>query len=154
MKRDASPPTAHLVVTGTEGANGWYTSNVTVTVEGDDPTSGATCTGGAVLTDGDSGHRGHRLAAPTVPVWRPTPTRSRSRSTRRAPTASTGRHERAPLGDNGWYTSDVTVATSGDDSVSGPVTCTPTSTRPPRPTGTPFTGTCTNAAGLVGHAAG
>ena len=50
IKRDASPPTAQLVVSGTKGEHGWYTSNVTVTVEGDDPTSGATCIGGAVLT--------------------------------------------------------------------------------------------------------
>jgi hypothetical protein len=29
-----------------------------------------------------------------------------------------------PLGSNGWYTSDVTVGTSGEDSLSGPVSCT------------------------------
>jgi len=55
IKRDATPPTAHLVVSGTEGANGWYTSDVTVTVQGEDLTSGATCTGGASLASETAG---------------------------------------------------------------------------------------------------
>jgi hypothetical protein len=152
VMRDATPPTAHLVVSGTEGANGWYTSNVTVTVEGKDPTSGATCTGGAVLTSETQGIEvtgsctngaGEVTEADPVTI----------KIDKTAPTAALD-VTAGTAGDNGWYTSDVTVATSGDDSVSGPVTCTVDQHQTSESTGEPFAGTCTNAAGLVGHAAG
>src|SRR6185436_13313717 len=52
------------------------------------------------------------------------------------------------LGANGWYTSDVTVATTGDDPTSGPVTCTDPQDIVDETTGTSVTGSCTNDAGL------
>src|SRR5207245_822171 len=51
-------------------------------------------------------------------------------------------------GSNGWYTSNVTVHTSGSDSVSGPVTCTADQFQASETTGHSFNGSCTNDAGL------
>ena len=131
IKRDASAPTAHLeVVSGTPGANGWYTSAVTVRTVGADATSGVTCstdqvldteTAGTTVTGYCVNGAGTRTdAAPlTVKIDTTGPTAVAAVS---AGTA----------GANGWYTSDVTVHTTGGDSISGPVSVTPTSTRPPR----------------------
>jgi hypothetical protein len=56
-------------------------------------------------------------------------------------------------GDNGWYVSDVTIATSGSDTLSGPPTCTADQFLTSDSTGTVFDGSCTNKAGLVTDAA-
>src|SRR5262249_35497372 len=56
-------------------------------------------------------------------------------------------------GTNGWYTSNDTVRPTGNDSVSGPVTCSPDQFKRTETTGTAFNGSCTNAAGLTGQAA-
>ena len=52
-------------------------------------------------------------------------------------------------GSNGWYTSNVTVSTSGTDAVSGPVTCTADQAQTDRDVGHTFNGSCTNNAGLA-----
>ena len=57
------------------------------------------------------------------------------------------------LGDNGWYISDVTIATSGSDTLSGPPTCTPDQYLTDDSTGTVFEGSCTNQADLLTDAA-
>jgi hypothetical protein len=56
------------------------------------------------------------------------------------------------LGTNGWYVSDVTVATSGADAISSPVTCTAAQTLTTETSAQIFTGSCTNAAGLATNA--
>src|SRR5207247_1058993 len=68
-----------------------------------------------------------------------------------APTASlsvTG----GTLGLNGWYTSTVTVHTSGTDSISTPVVCTADQLQSTETTGHTFNGSCTNDAGLSTNA--
>ncbi|MBI4300923.1 MAG: hypothetical protein HY677_07275, partial [Chloroflexi bacterium] len=137
---------------GTLGANGWYTSDVTVSTTGSDPVSGpVTCTAdqqqttettGAVF-NGDCTNQAGLVgnAAPlTVKLDKTPPTATL------AVTAGT-------LGANGWYTSDVTVSTTGSDPVSGPVTCTADQQQTTETTGAVFNGACTNQAGLVGNAA-
>jgi hypothetical protein len=57
------------------------------------------------------------------------------------------------LGSHGWYTSNVTIAASGSDAVSGGVTCTADQHLINDSSGTTFNGTCTNAAGLSTDAA-
>ncbi len=54
------------------------------------------------------------------------------------------------LGDNGWYVTDVTIRTTGDDAMSG-VTCTADQflVSDTGLAGQPFTGSCTNGAGLL-----
>jgi hypothetical protein len=54
------------------------------------------------------------------------------------------------LGNNGWYRSDVTVSTTGSDSVSSPVTCDADRTfAAETATGIVVNGLCTNDAGLT-----
>jgi hypothetical protein len=57
------------------------------------------------------------------------------------------------VGSYGWYTSDVTVHTSGSELVSGPVVCTADQYLTIDTTGQAFTGSCSNQAGLSTSAA-
>ena len=147
IKRDASAPTAHLeVVSGTPGANGWYTSSVTVRTVGADATSGVSCstdqilnteTAGTTVTGYCVNGAGTRTDAASLTVKIDTS----------GPT-SVAAVSAGDLGANGWYTTDVTVSTTGGDSISGPVSCDTDQHQTAETTGTDFTGTCTNAAGL------
>lgn len=56
------------------------------------------------------------------------------------------------LGHNGWYTSDVTVSTSGSDSISNPTMGTADQYQTADTTGAVFNGSCTNDAGLTTNA--
>jgi hypothetical protein len=134
------------VVSGTPGANGWYTSAVTVRTVGADATSGVTCstdqvlateTAGTIVTGFCTNGAGARTDAAPLTI----------RIDTTGPTAVATVSAGTP-GANGWYTSNVTVHTTGGDSISGPVTCDPDQQQTSETTGKSFTGTCTNAAGL------
>ena len=153
IKIDKTAPTgvALSVIGGTLGANGWYTSDVTVHTSGADSISGVTCTADQYQTTETTGTvfngsctNGAGLttnAAPlTVKLDKTGP------SATLAVTAGT-------LGANGWYISDVTVSTTGTDSISSPVTCTADQHQTTDTTGTGFNGSCTNNAGLTTNAA-
>ncbi|HEY2916662.1 MAG TPA: hypothetical protein VGI98_05535, partial [Candidatus Limnocylindrales bacterium] len=56
------------------------------------------------------------------------------------------------LGNNGWYTSDVTIQTSGTDATSGIASCTTDQSQTTDTTGADFFGSCTDSAGNVGDA--
>jgi hypothetical protein len=153
VKLDKTPPTAALaVVAGTEGANGWYTSDVTIRTSGDDTVSGSvTCTAdqfqttdtvGAVFNGSCTNKAGLTTQATPLPV----------KLDKTPPTAALA-VVAGTLGANGWYTSDVTIRTSGDDTVSGPVTCTADQVQTTDTLGTTFNGSCTNKAGLSRAAA-
>jgi large repetitive protein len=152
VKVDTTPPVDVVlnVVSGTPGAHGWYTSDVMVRTTGDDPTSGVTCsTDQTVTTQGATELTGHctnaaGLTTDAAPLT--------VRIDHSAPTAAlvvTG----GTVGANGWYTSAVTVATTGGDDVSGPVTCTADQTLSSDGDGQTVTGSCTNDAGLTTSAA-
>jgi hypothetical protein len=153
IKIDKTPPTAVLAVTaGTAGANGWYTSDVTVSTSGSDSISDSvTCTAdqyqttettGAVFNGSCTNGAGlsTNAASLTVKLDKTGPSAALSI------TAGT-------LGSHGWYTSDVTVHTSGSDAVSSPVTCTADQFQTTETTGAEFNGFCTNNAGLTTNAA-
>ena len=149
---DASGPTgvALSVTAGTAGANGWYTSDVTVSTTGSDNVSGVTCTGpqsqttetaGAVLNGSCTNGAGLTTnAAPlTVKLDKTGPSASLSAS--------------GTLGSNGWYTSDVSITTTGSDTISNPTTCTPDQSQTTDTASATFNGSCTNDAGLSTNAA-
>jgi hypothetical protein len=153
VKRDATPPAATLEVSaGTSGSNGWYTSDVTVRTTGSDSTSGSvTCTAdqqqtaettGATFNGSCTNDAG--LVANATPLT--------IKVDKTGPTATLG-VSAGTAGTNGWYTSDVTVHASGDDSISGPVTCTPDQQQTEETTGAIVNGSCTNNAGLSTDAA-
>ena len=148
FKIDLTDPSAVLTVTaGTAGANGWYTSNVTVATNGSDSISGpvtctsdqsqATETAGQVFNGSCTDQAGRSTNAASLTV----------KLDKTAPSAALSVTAGA-LGANGWYTSNVTVATNGSDSISGPVTCTPDQGQTAETTGQMFSGSCTNDAGL------
>ena len=153
IKRDATPPTATLFVSsGTPGANGWYVSDVTVSTSGADPMSGpVTCTPAQSLSTSTAGTsvngsctNGAGLSSNASPMI--------IKLDKTGPTAGLAVSSGTP-GSNGWYVSDVTVATSGNDAISGPVTCSPDQQQTDETTGATFAGSCTNAAGLSTDAA-
>jgi len=153
FKYDATAPTAVAlsVTAGTAGANGWYTSDVTVHTSGTELVSGPpTCsvdqfqtteTAGQVFNGSctnDAGLTANALAL-TVKLDKTGPTAALS------VTAGT-------LGDNGWYVTDVTVHAAGADSISNPVVCTADQLLTTDSTGHVFSGSCTNDAGLSTNA--
>src|SRR3989475_5875653 len=124
---DSVPPAAAISISGTHGANGWYASNVTVSLAATDATSGVATssyridggswfvyTGPFVLGTGShvvdyfsgdvagltEGTHSQSIAIDTTP---PSTTDSVSGTT----------------GANGWYVSNVTVSLSASDSESG-----------------------------------
>lgn len=151
IKLDKTGPSAALTVTaGTAGAHGWYTSDVTVGTDGSDLISGpVTCTAdqfqteetpGTVFNGSCTNDAGLKTdAAPltikldkTAPVVEITPT--------------------GKTGANGWFIDDVTITTSGTETVSNPISCTDVQTQTGETTGAAFNGSCTNDAGLTGYA--
>jgi hypothetical protein len=126
---DSTPPEITPSVSGTLGQSGWYTSVVTVVWSLD---VDGTCLDLA-------GNSSAPVASNTFRYDATGPTASL--------TATAG-----TLGANGWYVADVTIGTSGNESVSGPVTCTPDQFQTVETTGTVFNGSCTNDAGLTTHA--
>jgi hypothetical protein len=151
IKLDKTGPSAELAATGTPGANGWFISDVTVHATGSDTISGpVTCTAdqhqtaetaGTAFAGSCTNDAGltTNAAALMVKVDKTAPSASLSAS--------------GTVGLNGWYTSDVTITTSGSDSISGPVVCTNAQYQTADTTGATFNGSCTNNAGLVGQAA-
>jgi hypothetical protein len=149
---DTTPPVIDKTITGTLGNNDWYTSDVTVTWTVTDPESSVTI---------DSGCGTQTFTTDTVSVTSSCSAHSAGGS---ASDSVTLKIDQSPpsamlsvtagtLGSNGWYTSDVTVHTSGTDSISSPVTCTSDQIISTETTGTVVTGSCTNDAGLSTNAA-
>ena len=152
VKVDKTPPTATLtVIAGTAGANGWYTSDVTVRTVGEDGVSGpVTCsadqfqtveTVGTIFNGSCTNAAGLTTAANALTI----------KLDKTAPTA-VALTVSGTIGANGWYTSDVTVTTSGTESISTPLTCTPPQSLSAETVGTVIAGSCTNAAGLTADA--
>lgn len=148
---DTTAPTAVLAVTaGTAGTNGWYISDVTVSTTGVDAVSGVTCsadqfqtseTAGTIFNGSCTNGAGVTTNATPLTV----------KLDKTGPTA--GLSATGTLGDNGWYTSNVTISTNGSDSISNPTTCTADQSQTTDTTGETFNGSCTNEAGLSTNAA-
>ena len=154
LKYDATGPTgvALTVTAGTAGANGWYTSDVTVHTDGSDDVSGpASCTADQ-----------HQSTETAGAVFNGSCTNDTGLTTNAAPltvkldkTGPTNVHltPSGTLGLNGWYTSNVDITTSGDENISAPASCTAVQHLTTDTTGSEFNGSCTNDAGLETHAA-
>ena len=151
LKIDQTAPTdvTMTVTAGTPGANGWYTSDVTVATTGTDPTSGVSCTAEQTVTaEGTTVVTGECTNGAGLTTHATNLTIKLDKSGPSASLAVTA----GTLGANGWYTTNVTVATTGADSISGPVTCTTDQQLTNETTGQAVNGSCTNAAGLTTQA--
>ncbi len=146
---DTTPPSIVSQVSGTAGADGWYTSAVTVAWVVTDPESGiatssgcgtttiGTNTKGTTLTCSASNSGGLSAQASVVVKVDTT-----------GPTV-TGEPTSKPA-QKGWYTQPVTIAFSGVDAVSGISKCTaPVAYGGPDTKSAAVSGSCTNGAGLT-----
>ena len=151
IKIDKSAPTASLsIINGTQGSNGWYTSDVTVQTAGGDAISGVSCTANQVLSTETAGMQVNGLCTNGAGlVTNASPLTIKLDKTAPVVILSV---TAGNAGSNGWYTSNVTVHTGGTESVSGPVTCTADQFQTAETGGTNFNGSCTNNAGLTGNA--
>ncbi|HKS66090.1 MAG TPA: kelch repeat-containing protein, partial [Candidatus Acidoferrales bacterium] len=148
FKYDATAPTAvSLSVTaGTAGTNGWYTSDVTVHTSGTELVSlPLSCTPDQFQTAETTGQvfngsctNDAGLSANAAPLT--------IKLDKTGPTATL--NATGTFGNNGWYTSNVTISTTGSDTISNPTTCTADQTQTTDTTGQTFNGSCTNDAGL------
>ncbi|HEV8421038.1 MAG TPA: hypothetical protein VGR13_06765, partial [Actinomycetota bacterium] len=148
---DTTPPVITRTVSGTLGSNDWFTSDVTVAWSVADPES-------AVVIDSGCGTQ--NFTTETTGVTSSCQAHSAGGSStdsvnlkidKTGPVVAlsvTG----GTLGSNGWYTSDVTVHTSGSDAISDNVSCTSDQLQTSETAGTDFHGSCTNDAGLTGDA--
>ena len=149
---DTTPPVIKKVITGTEGLNNWYTSNVTVAWTVTDPESAVVIDSGCgtqeftsettAVTSSCSAHSDGGSSSDSVAL----------KIDKTGPSAVLSVTAGTP-GANDWYTSDVTVSTSGSDSISSPVTCTADQQQTTDSSGAVFNGSCTNDAGLTTNAA-
>ena len=154
FKFDSTGPTATLAVSaGTLGANGWYTSDITVHASGADAVSSpVTCsadqfqtteTVGTAFNGSCTNDAGLTTNAAPLNV----------KLDKTGPTSVALSVTAGTVVTNGWYISNVTVHTAGTDSISGPVTCTADQNQTTDTTGTNFNGSCANNAGLSTNAA-
>jgi Bacterial Ig-like domain (group 3) len=152
FKFDSTPPTAALAVTaGTPGANGWYTSNVTVSTSGTDTVSNPTvCTADQFQTTETMGGLFHGSCTNDAGLTT-NATALNVKLDKTGPTADL-HVKTGTLGENSWYVTNVVIETTGADLISSPVTCTADETLMTDTTGTVFHGSCTNDAGLSTNA--
>ena len=135
-----------LVITGTLGTNGWYTSNVTVNwvVTGAANSSGCDAktltadTSGVTLTCSASNLDGTSSA-----------TKSRTFKIDKTPPVVTATPAR-PADKNGWYNHPLAVKFSGTDATSGVGACTSVSYAGPDDASAAVSGSCTDVAGNTG----
>lgn len=145
---DNTPPVIAPTVTGTLGANGWYTSNVGVSWSVTDPESAVSSTTGCGASTLSTDSNGVTYTCSATSAGG---TASQSVTVKRdasppsvTPTVS------GTLGLGGWYTSNVSVSWAVSAGLSGVAStsgCTATSTSTDN-AGTTYSCTATNGAGL------
>jgi hypothetical protein len=146
---DPTQPVVTYNITGTKGANGWYTSNVTVRWSAADPETGIKGTTGcdtSTLANDTSGTRltcsatNHADVAAAVSLT--------IRIDKTAPAVTHASPERAP--DSGtWYTRPVTVGFHGTDPTSGVEACSVVAYSGPDVAAASVSGGCRDRAGNV-----
>ncbi|HEY4219053.1 MAG TPA: VWA domain-containing protein [Gemmatimonadaceae bacterium] len=150
---DATPPVIAPTITGTTGANGWYTSNVSVHWAVTDAESGVTSSTGCddVTLSQDSNGTTYTCTATNGAGLTATQTATIKRD---AATPTVTPNVTGTLGATGWYTSDVSVAWNTTYGISGAgvsTGCTATALTSDT-SGQTFTCTTASAAGLTGTA--
>jgi hypothetical protein len=145
-----TPPLVTFNVVGTKGANGWYTSNVTVSWSFSDPETGIKswspgCNSTTLVNDTPGtplscSATNHEDVSTSIGVT--------IRIDKTAPTVTHAAPERAP-DSAGWYTRPVTVAFAGADATSGLEACTVVTYSGPDANGASVTGACRDRAGHI-----
>jgi hypothetical protein len=143
---DSTPPDVRLVISGTLGDAGWYTSNVTVNWLVVDPESIVLSTTGCDARTLTANTMGTRLACTAVSDGGETTVAKTFKLDKTAPTASASSR---PADVNGWYNDELTVDFVGDDTTSGLHSCSPDAVtyEGPDTVGTSLVGSCRDVAG-------
>ncbi|MGH9085948.1 MAG: hypothetical protein ACRDYW_10880, partial [Acidimicrobiales bacterium] len=149
---DTTPPVLTPVISGTQGSDGWYTSNATVTWTVTDPESTPTVVSGCGVQSFTTETSSTLSSCNASSAGGASSSSVSLKIDKTGPSAALS--PAGTLGTNGWYTSDVNVATNGSDTISGPVTCTPIQSFTNEGASIPVAGSCTNSAGLTTHASG
>ncbi|MEZ4553836.1 MAG: hypothetical protein R3B59_08005 [Dehalococcoidia bacterium] len=151
IKLDKTPPEADiLVVEGVEGDNGWYTTTVTAEAFGSDTISGPVVCVPQLQQQSDETTGVDLEAECTNQAGLMTPVLVNVKVDKTAPTNVELAVTAGTLGNNGWYTTDVTVETTSDaETISDPVVCTADQQQTVDTAGQEFNGSCTNDAGLT-----
>lgn len=149
---DTTPPVITKTVTGTAGANGWYTSNVQVGWVVSDPQSAVAIVAGCGTQSFGTETTGLTSTCQASSAGGTSSDSFALKIDKTGPSASLAVADGTP-GLNGWYTSDATISTLGSDGISGGVSCSADQELTEDSVGTTFQGSCTNAAGLTTQAA-
>lgn len=135
---------------GPNGTNNWFTSDVTITWSVSDPESAISSTSGCDPVTVSTETTGITYTCIATSGGGTTSvTTSSIKLDKSAPTTSID-VSAGTLGDNNWYRSDVTLSTTGNDTISNPTSCDGDQYLTNDSTGTLFTGHCSNDAGLIG----
>ncbi len=142
---DRTPPVIAASLAGIPGANGWYTSDVTVTWVVDDPESGIAARSGCGTTAiGETAGATITCSARNrIGVGN---SRSVTVKVDKTPPGVTPAPSRPP-DHNGWYTRPLTVAFTGTDATSGVSSCTSAAYGGPDNAAAVVSGSCTDHAG-------
>ena len=145
-----TPPVVTFNIVGTKGANGWYTSDVTVSWNFSDPESGIkSWSPGCNATTLVSDTPGTGLSCSVTNLVDVSSTVSLTiRIDKTAPTVSSATPDRAP-DSGGWYTHPLRVAFGGADATSGVEACSDVTYGGPDAGGASVSGGCRDRAGNV-----
>jgi hypothetical protein len=146
VRRDASPPSVGLSPERGPDNDGWYNRPVSVSVSGDDATSGiASCSGGAAYSGPD--HVDTAVSGSCVDNAGNRGSGSYPLKYDATPPAVEAKADRPP-NQRGWYNRELTVSFNGSDVTSGLRSCAPAVTyRGPDAPKTAVSGTCLDNAG-------
>jgi hypothetical protein len=146
---DPTPPVVTYNIVGTKGANGWYTSNVTVSWGFSDPESGIASSSppGCNATTLVNDTQGAPISCSATNLAGVTSTVSLTiRIDKTAPAVSSATPDRGP-DSAGWYTRPVRVAFGGADTTSGVEACSVMTYSGPDAGGASVSGNCRDRAG-------
>jgi hypothetical protein len=147
VQGDPTPPVVTpVIVAGSLGLNGWYTTNVTVNWTVVDPESTILSTSGCDATTLTADTVGRTLTCRAESDGGVTTVSKTFRLDKTTPTASAAPAREADS--NGWYNHALTVSFSGSDDTSGIASCDASKTYGgPDASSASVTGTCRDQAG-------
>lgn len=145
LPADATPPVITPTIAGTQGNDGWYTSDVTVTWTVTDDESAVFSTTGCGPITINTDTTGTML---TCEATSDGGTNSISVNIKRDATPPTVTATPTPgPNSNGWNNTNVIVSFSGNDATSGNASCDPNTVLSSEGAGQSATGSCTDVAG-------